>query len=234
MDIIYIILLSLFSVVVLFILTKIMGNKQLSQMTTFDYVTGITIGSIAAEMATELEDFHKPLTAMISYGLVAILLSVITSKSLKARRLIDGKSIILYDNEKFFKENFKKSKMNMGEFLMECRISGYSNIADIQTVVLEPNGKLSVLPKADARPVTNRDINIFPEQEKMPVTIILDGTILEENLNHTGNNDVWLKKQLKNQNIKNIKDVFYASCDGKNNLSVYTTRKQNSKNDIFE
>lgn len=224
---------SLFSLIILFILTKLMGNKQLSQMTTFDYITGITIGSIAAEMATELEDFHKPLTAMITYGLVAVVLSIISNKSLKARRMIDGTSIILYESGKLFKKNLKKSNMNTGEFLMECRISGYPNIADIQTVILEPNGKISILPKAEARPVTNRDMNMFPQQEKMPVTVILDGEILYENLKFTGNNDIWLKKQLDEQGIKNVKDVFYASCDSNNNLSVYTCIKEKPDRDIF-
>lgn len=234
MDIIYIVLLSLFSITVLFVLTKLMGNKQISQMTTFDYITGITIGSIAAEMATELEDgFHKPLMAMITYGLVAVLLSIMTNKSLKARRLIDGTSLILYDNGKLFKKNMRKANLNVSEFLTECRISGYPNIADIQTAVLEANGRLSVLPKAEARPVTNRDMNMFPRQEKLPVTVILDGIILKDNLKYTGNNDIWLKKQLDEQGIKSVKDVFYASCDGNNNLSAYTAVKEKPDRDIF-
>ena len=203
-------------------------------MTTFDYITGITIGSIAAEMATELEEgFHKPLTAMIVYGLVAALLSVITNKSVKARRLIDGTSLILYDNGRLFKKNLRKANLNVSEFLTECRISGYPNIADIQTAVLEPNGRISVLPKSEARPATNRDMNIFPKEEKLPVTVILDGIVLKENLKYTGNNDVWLKKQLDEQGIKSVKDVFYASCDSNNNLSVYTCVKEKPDRDIF-
>ena len=233
MDIIYVILLSLFSIIVLFILTKLMGNKQISQMTTFDYITGITIGSIAAEMATNLEDFLKPLTAMITYGLVATILAVITNKSLKARRIIDGTALILYDNGKLFKKNMSKANLNISEFLTECRISGYANIADIQTVILEPNGRISVLPKAEARPATNRDMNLSPQQEKVPITIILDGEILSENLKYTGNNDIWLKKQLNEQGIKNVKDVFYASCDNNNNLSAYITVKEEPDRDIF-
>lgn len=235
MELLYIIGLSLFSMAILFVLTKLMGNKQISQMTTFDYVIGITIGSIAAEMATSLEDgFHKPLTAMITYGIVAVLLSVITNKSLKARRVIDGTSLILYDNGKLFKKNLRKAKLNVSEFLTECRISGYPNISDIQTAVLEANGRISVLPKSEARPVTNKDLQLSPEQEKLPVTVILDGIVLKGNLKFTGNNEVWLKKELQNQGIKSIKDVFYASCDNNNNLSVYTAVKEKPEKDMFE
>ena len=185
-------------------------------------------------MATELDGFHKPLTAMIVCGLIAALLSVISNKSLKARRLIDGTSLILYKNGKLFKKNLSKSKLNLCELLSECRLAGYCNIADIQTIILEPNGRISVQPKSEARPVTNKDMNLPAIDEQLPVTIILDGVILEENLKYTGNNNIWLKKQLDEQGIKNIKDVFYASCDGNNNLSVYTTVKEKPDRDIFE
>lgn len=234
MDIIYIVGLSLFSIIVLFLLTKLMGNKQVSQMTMFDYIIGITIGSIAAEMATELEEgFHRPLTAMIVYGIIAVLLSVLTNKSIKARRLFDGTSLILFDNGKLFKKNLSKAKLNVSEFLTQCRIMGYHNLSDIQTAILEPNGRISVLPKSNARPIIGKDFNMKQNEEKMPVTIILDGEILKNNLKFTGNNDIWLKKQLENQGIKNIKDIVYASCDSNNNLSIYTTVKEMPDRDIF-
>ena len=225
---------SLLSIAVLFLLTKLMGNKQVSQMTMFDYITGITIGSIAAEMATDLDEgFHRPMIAMIIYGLVASLLSVLTNKFLKARRFIDGTSLILFENGRLFRQNLKKAKLNINEFLIQCRIMGYHDIADIQSAVLEPNGRISILPKASARTVTNKDLNIYPADEKLPVTIVLDGKVLEENLKFTGNNQKWLKKQLDSQGIKNIKDVFYASCDKNNCLSVYTCIREKPDRDIF-
>lgn len=229
-----IVVLSVVSILVLFVLTKLMGNKQISQMTSFDYIIGITIGSIAAEMSTSLEDdFKEPLTAMIVYGLIAALLSLLTNKSIIMRRFIDGKSMILFENGKLFKKNFKKAKLNINEFVSECRLLGYYNIADIQAAYLEPNGKISVMPKSIARPPTNREMNIVPEEEKAPVTVIIDGKILFKNLKLTGNNEVWVKNQLKAQNINSVKDVFYAFCDCNNNLSVYTDIKEQPKNDIF-
>lgn len=211
-----------------------MGNKQVSQMTMFDYITGITIGSIAAEMATDLEEgFHRPLIAMLIYGFVAALLSVLSNKFLKARRFIDGTSLILLENGKLFKKNLKKANLNINELLVQCRLMGYHNISDIQTAVLEPNGRISILPKASARNVTNKDMNLSPQEDKLPVTIILDGKVLEENLKFTGNNKTWLKKQLENQGIKNTDEIFYASCDGNNCLSVYTCVKEKPDRDIF-
>ncbi len=98
MDIIYIIFTSLGSAITLFILTKIMGNREMSQLSIFDFITAITIGSIAAEMATALENFTKPLVAMIVYALLTVLISFVTNKSIKLRRFLTGKSIILLEN----------------------------------------------------------------------------------------------------------------------------------------
>lgn len=234
MDALYIILLSLFSALTLFALTKLMGNKQISQLTTFDYIVGIVIGNVTAEMATDIDDdFTEPLTAMITFAVIATVLSVVTNKSLAARRFFDGKSLILYENGKMFRKNFSKARLNVNEFLTECRLLGYYDISDIQTAILEPNGRISILPKSVSRPVTTRDMNIVPTEEKPPVAVILDGKVLKRNLKFTGNNEVWLMKQLTGQGIHDVKSIFYASCDNENNLSVYTDIKEKPDSDIF-
>lgn len=226
MEIIKIILLSLFSVIELFILTKIMGNHQMSQLSMFDYINGITIGSIAAEMATSLEtNFWYPFTAMIIYSLASVLIALICQKSSKARKILEGKPRILMDNNKLIKNNFSRSKVDISEFLTECRNQGFFNINDIQTAILEPNGKLSILPVSDKRPVNPYDMNMKPQQEKLPVNVIMDGHIMYDDLKHTGNNDIWLKNQLENQNVK-LSEVFLAFCDENNQLNIF---KKNDK-----
>ncbi len=126
MELLKILYLSLGSLLVLFILTKLMGNREMSQLTMFDYIISITIGSIAAEMSTALEsDFKQPLLAMVVYAVVSILISKLAEKSLKARRTLTTSSLILFDNGTLYKENFKKAKLDLNEFLMECRINGY-------------------------------------------------------------------------------------------------------------
>ena len=113
------------SVVTIFILTKLMGYRQMSQMSMFDYVNEITIGSIAAEMATSLEEsFVQPLTAMIVYALAALILSWLSSKSIKARRFIEGGPLILMNHGELYRENLKKAKMDVSEFLVQCRVNG--------------------------------------------------------------------------------------------------------------
>ena len=234
MDIIKIIALSLGSLVTLFILTKLMGNKEMSQLSMFDYIIGITIGSIAAEMSTALEDdFMQPLVAMIVYAIVSIIISIISTKSLKLRRFFSSPSLVLLDNGKLYRKNFKKAKLDINEFLTQCRNKGYFNLSDIQTAILESNGKISFLPSVSAKPATPSDLNLDITQERICVNVILDGKILKENLYYTGNDELWLEKQLTSQKINRIQDVFLAMCDSSNNLSVYLKNDLQNSHDFF-
>lgn len=235
MDILKIVSLSFGSLVILFILTKLMGNREMSQLTMFDYIVGITIGSIAAEMSTSLENnFMEPVVAMIVYGLVTVFISYITCRSLSLRRFFSGKSRILLDNGKLYRKNFKSAKLDLNEFLMECRINGYFNLTDIQTAILEPNGRVSFLPKSLKRPATPEDLNLSPSIENVVINVILDGVLLKENLAKTGNNINWLENNLKEQGINDMKKVFLATCDNQNNLSVYVKLDKKNKHDYFE
>lgn len=235
MDIIKIISLSLGSLVILFLLTKLMGNKEMSQLTMFDYIVGITIGSIAAEMSTSLENnFIEPVVAMLIYGIVSFSISFFSCKSLNMRRFFNGKAKILLDNGKLYRKNFKSAKLDLNEFLMECRINGYFNLSDIQTAILEPNGRISFLPKTLKRPATPEDLNLSPSKENIVYNIVLDGVLLKENLEKSGNNINWLENNLKKQGISDIKKIFLATCDNQNNLSVYIKLDKKNKHDFFE
>lgn len=221
MEILQIIITSAASLLVLFLLTKLMGSKQVSQLNMFDYIVGISIGSIAAEMATELDQPANSLTAMIVYGVIAAAASFISQKSLKARKLLSGKPLVLFDNGKFYRENLKKARMDINEFLMQCRSQGYFDLSQIQTAVMEFNGRMSILPVTLNRPLTPQDMNITPQQEHITTAVIEDGVIIEENLRHTGNNYIWLKKQLSEQGFKAPEDVVLAMCDSNNKLTIY-------------
>lgn len=171
---------------------------------------------------------------MVVYGLVTVLISYITCKSLKMRRFFTGKSKILLDNGKLYRKNFKISKIDLNDFLMECRINGYFNLNHIQTAILEPNGRISFLPKSNKRPANSEDLNISPSPENILYNIILDGVLLKENLEKSGNNLNWLEKNLKAQGINDFKKVFLATCDNENHLSVYVKLDKKNKHDFFE
>lgn len=221
MEILQIIITSIVSLIVLFLLTKLMGSKQVSQLNMFDYIVGISIGSIAAELATDLETPVHAATAMICYGVIAAAVSLLSERSLKVRKFISGKPILLLDNGKIFRQNMKKARLDLSDFLMQCRSQGYFDVSKIQTAVMEFNGRISILPVSTDRPVTPSDTGLAPEQEKMTTAVIMDGHIDEKNLKITGNNEVWLTKQLHEQGYNNPKEVFLAMCDDKNKLTVF-------------
>ncbi|MCM1499935.1 MAG: DUF421 domain-containing protein [Clostridium sp.] len=213
---------ALFSAIALLILTKLMGYRQVSQFSMFDYVNSITIGSIAAEMAIDLDgNYLKPLVAMVVYAVFVLLLSKCSEKSIVLRRLINGKAIVLYQNDELYNENLRKAKMNVDEFLVECRINGYFDLSQVESAVLEPNGKVSFLPVTQERPATPKDLGIVPSQEELFANVIIDGKVLEYNLKHVGKDMNWLNQQLDGQNVKKIEDVFLAICDKQGNFHVY-------------
>ena len=223
MEIIKVILTSFASVISLYIIAKIMGHKQISQLDFFDYITGITIGSIAAELATELEKPWKPLVAMVIYGVAAVALSFLTSKLPRIRKYINGTPTIIMNGGKIYRENLKKAKLDLSEFLMMCRQEGYFNLKDIQTAIFEYNGRLNVLPVSTKRPMNPLDMNIVPEVETINTEVIMDGRILDGNLQRMGLDKNWLKGELKQQGINSAKQVFLAVCDNNNQLTVYKT-----------
>lgn len=221
LKIVQIIITSFFSLAVLFILTKTVGARQISEMTMFDYIISISIGSIAAEMATELEKPYKPLIAMVVYGLVSLLIAKINEKSLKVRKMCIGTSKILMYNGKMLRENFKKEHIHLNEFLMQARTNGYFDISAIHTAIVEPSGKISFMPFSRQRPVTASDLNITPQNDDLFYNVILDGCIIEKSLKLCGRDTNWLNAELKKQNISNIKTVFLATADKNGTLNVF-------------
>lgn len=221
MDFINVILTSILSALALFIIAKLLGHKQMAQLDFFDYITGITIGSIAAELATELEEPWKPLIAMIVYGGITLALALITNKIPKLRKYINGTPTIFMDNGKLYRKNMKKAKIDLSEFMVMCRQEGYFNLNDIQTAVFEYNGRLTILPKATKRPVNPLDINLVPSPEKINTEVIMDGKVLTENLKRMGLNFEWLEKELKIQGFKNAKEIFLGICDENKTLTLF-------------
>lgn len=225
---------ALLSVIVIFVLTKLMGNKQLSQINMFDYIIGITIGSIAAEMATEIDgDMWKPLTAMAVYAAVSVLITFIGIKSVKFRKFVYGKTVILYDNGKLFGDNLRKAGIDLNEFLMQCRNAGYFDLSEIKTAIQETNGHISFLPASDSRPVTPKDMHIKTKESSISPNVIIDGKIISEALRNTGNNEVWLRNKLSEHGIKDVGDVFLGVCVNGKELQVFR-RDGGGHREVFE
>lgn len=222
MDILKVVLTSALSVAALFIVTKIMGHKQVAQLDFFDYVSGITIGSIGAELATELDSPEKPLIALAIYGLISMLLNFLAHKIPKTRKYINGSPTILMNDGKIYRQNLKQSKLDLSEFMLLCRESGYFDLDEIQTAVFEHNGKLSILPKSQNKPITRSDFNIEASQSHIGVELIMDGCILSENLSRVGRDEIWLAKRIKEQGYSSAKKIFLAVYHpDENKLNLY-------------
>ncbi len=221
MEIIKVILTSFLSAVSLFLIAKIIGHKQMSQLDFFDYITGITIGSIAAELATELKKPLKPLIAMIVYGIITIILTLTTSKFPRMRKFINGTPTIIMNNGKLYRKNLKKSKLDLSEFMVMCRQEGYFNLNDIKTAIFEYNGRLTILPKATKRPLNPTDINIVPPPESITTEVIMDGRILEKNLKRLCLDINWLNNELRCQGYKSAKDIILGICNDNKELTLF-------------
>ncbi|MCI5728055.1 MAG: DUF421 domain-containing protein [Clostridia bacterium] len=228
MDFLILCLTALGSFTVLFLIAKFIGHKQIAQLDFFDYITGITIGSIAAEMATELEEPWKPLIAMLIYGGVTVLLSVISHKFPRSRKYLNGTPTILMDHGKLYRGNLKKAKLDLSEFMVLCRQQGYFDLTAIQTAIYEYTGNLTILPVSDSRPATPKDMNLSPQQELLFTELIMDGRILEGNLKRMGLDRTWLFRQLEQRHIHSAKEVFLAVCDRNLKFVVYDRKNESA------
>ncbi len=222
MEVLQVVLASLFSAVILFLIAKVIGHKQVAQLEFFDYITGITIGSIAAELATTLDKpWWKPTISMLVFGSITVALSIITRRFARSRKFINGTPTIVMNDGKLYRQNMKKAKLELSEFLLLCRQEGYFNLNDIQTAVFEYNGKLSILPVSTKRPLNPEDMELNPKPEHIGTEIIMDGRVMGDNLKRKGLNDDWLQKELKKQGYKSTKEIFLGICYDENQLTLF-------------
>ena len=212
---------SLLSYASLFLCAKLVGRKQIAQLNFIDYITGITIGSIAAELATELEAPLRPLIAMGVYALATWAMSRIGMRNMRARKFIDGTPTIILRGGKLYRDNMNKAKLDLSEFMVMCREQGYFSLSDIDTAIFEYNGKLTILPVSARRPATPQDMGLAPQQETISVEVIMDGRILGENLHRMGLDETWLIRRLHAQGIRDARDVFLAVYDDQKQLTCY-------------
>lgn len=235
MEVLDVIFRALLSLVALFLVTKLLGKKQVSQLSLFDYVIGISIGNFAAEMTTDLElSYINGIVAVLVFGLVAYLVSFLTMKSIILRRFFIGTPTVLIQNGKILIDSLRKTKFDINELLEECRISGYFDISKIEYALLEANGKLSILPKGEYLPVTINDMNLKVEKQGLHANIIIDGKIMKQNLNIVDKDEKWLEKQLKIKGYKEIDNILLATLDNNEKLIIYEKNKNLEPLNVLE
>lgn len=197
---------------VLLTLTRFLGKKQLSHLTFFNYVTGITIGSIAANMVIlKTNVFIKFLVSLIVWCALTTLISYIALKSGKARTLLDGQPTIVIKKGKIDRKALASTKINIDDLTMMIRQYQVFSITEIDYAILEPNGMLSILKKPEFQSTQKIDLKISPSPPTfITIEVIADGKLLPQNLLEVGKSREWLDNELKKVNIHSIEEVFYA------------------------
>ena len=211
---------TILSVVVIFLLAKITGPRQITQLTFLDYIVGITIGSISAEMAIDTEiPWYLPVIAMGLYTLMTILSAFIADKSIQGRKLFTGIPIILINKGKIIEGNLKKYNYDINDLLTQLRIKGYFDIANVEFAILETTGDISILPKENYRPTILKDISVPTTQSSLFANVIIDGNVMEANLRNMKKNRKWLDNEVSSRGYK-IKDVILMTLDSEDNINI--------------
>lgn len=202
---------SLTLFIILFILTRITGKKHRSEITYYDYISGITVGAIAgATSANENANIWNGIIALAIWVLVPMLISYINVKSLTSKRFTGGKPVILIKNGTLDDEALTKSRYTVEDLLMQLRKKDVFNLFQVEFAILELDGELSVLKKSPYNTVTPKDLNLSTSYNGLTIDLIINGRILESNLYLIGKDKLWLKQQLAMKNVKDIIDVMYA------------------------
>ncbi|OGO77194.1 MAG: hypothetical protein A2Y23_03760 [Clostridiales bacterium GWB2_37_7] len=207
----------------LLLIARIMGRKHLSELTYFDHIVSITIGSIIASIAVDrsIKALDGIITTVV-WSTLPILIGYISLKSLAFRKVVDSEPLIIIQNGKILDQNMRKTRYHMGDLQMQLRQKDVFDITEVEFAILEPNGKLSVLKKVAYNSLTPKDMNIFTNDKGLMTELVIDGQIMASHLKMLNLNTEWLLEQLKARNIKNVEDVVFAALqtDGQLYISI--------------
>lgn len=221
---------SIIAFFTLLIFAKLLGKQQISQLTFFDYVLGITIGSIASELTVDLESrawVHW--VGLLCWAALGFLMEYITLKWRYAAKYIEGEPTIVIMNGKVMEDVLRKMKYRASDIIELLRNKDVFDLNEVDFAIIEPNGQLSVLRKPEYEPVTNKDLKISKKPSGISTELIYDGTLIEENLRQMNKDKQWLDKQLKSHGIKDLSDVFIATLNPAGSFYVDTYKDKIKK-----
>lgn len=216
---------SILAIIVLLLTTKMLGKKQLSQLTIYDYVVGITIGSIAADTIITLDEhFINGMLAIFIFGLIAYFLSILSIKNESINEMLNGSATLLMEKGVFNFENLRRTKIPIYKFIEQARLKGYYDLNVLNYAILETNGEISFLPKEEYQTSTPIDFKTDLKKgtkQTFCEELIMDGKINYERLNELGKDEEWLKKELNKKNIHSTDKVLLATLDEKKKVKVF-------------
>jgi len=205
----------------LLLFTRILGKTQIGQLTFYEYITGITMGSIAGSIAAaEADKFWRHLYDLFLFFILTYVLSILTVKYRPLRKLVEDSPTIVIENGCIIKKNMQALRYDLDELNSQLREKNIFDISDVQYATIEPTGQMSVMLKTDFQPLTKGDMNIHLPNPTFPVELIMDGQIIEENLSGQKLTHTWLNEQLTLRNINSHSTVMYAVLDSKGQLFI--------------
>lgn len=225
---------AVISLTALFFITRIIGKKQVSELSLFDYVIGISIGNFAAEMTINVDSSRlSGIIAMLIFGITSYLISYLAIKNINLRRFFIGTPTILIQKGQILETNLKKCKISINDLLEQIRIDGYFYLDEVDYALMEANGKITVLPKKINSNVTLKDMNLKVKEQSLTANVIIDGKIIIKNLENMNKDQEWLLKELKIKG-SNIKEILLATLDLNNKLTIYKRNKNLKVDDVLE
>lgn len=205
----------------LLIFARIIGKEQISQLTFFDYILGITIGSLAGSLTTDLSSRAWPhWVGLITWAALAYLMEKISMKWRYAAKFLEGEPTIVIMNGKIMEDVLRKAKYTISDILVLLRNKEVFNLNEVAYAIIEPNGGISVLKKPEYLPLTPKDMNITVKPSGISTEMIYDGLIIKENLRQLNKDEKWLYKELKKHGIKDPAEVFLLTLDPGGNLYI--------------
>ncbi|WP_339315291.1 DUF421 domain-containing protein [Paenibacillus sp. FSL R10-2734] len=211
---------TLFAVVVLFLLTKLLGKRQVSQLSFFEYITGITVGSLAAYISLDTDKhWHLGLIALAVWVACSLGIEYLQMKSKKARDFIDFKSTVLIKDGKILEDHMKKERLTTDELLEELRKKDVFNISEVEFAIMESDGAINVLLKRENQPLTPKHLGIKVAPEKESQVVIMDGKVLDKPLDTLNLTRSWLDGVLEKMGLT-VENVFLGQVDSYGELTV--------------
>lgn len=205
----------------LLIFARILGKQQISQLTFFDYVLGITIGSTASSLTTDLtSSAWAHWVGLLTWTVVCFVMQWATLKSKTISTYIDGEPTIVVMDGKIMEAAMKRMRFRLSDLLEQLRDKEVFDLKEVQFAILEKDGQLSVLKKPEYLPVTPKDMNLYTGPAGLTITLIYDGTIIPKNLKVVNKDKEWLTDELRKKGIMDVSDVFMAAIDKTNNLYI--------------
>lgn len=219
----------LFGLILLFIMTKVLGKTQFSQITPFDFISALILGELVGNAVYDTEiKLTQVAFAILFWGILIYMIEWITQKFKNTRKLLEGEPNIVIQRGEIKYETLKKVKLDINRLQGLIRQQGYFALEEVEFAIVESNGMVSVLPKPEYDKPKNSDLNVATSPANLPITLIMDGEVVYDNLTEAGLNEKWLKDQLAMKNINDYKDVVYAERRNNKPLYVLTYEKKTS------